>query len=289
MKHQIKGICANDIHQNWIGEGDYVAQFLSGLSSVDETTISFYKGDDINKLAEIKCGILIVRQELKEKINSFNSKCIIFTETPMGLFADIVNNNFTDIFSDKQINTENCKNISKNVYIESGVVFHETSVVFPNASIFNGTSIGENCIIQAGAVLGGNGMTYLEMPDKTYQRMAQIGRIIIEDNVVIGCNVVVLRGILEATIIGRGTKIGNLVNVGHNTVIGENCYISSSVIIGGATTVGDNCWIAPGVSIRDNVKIGANCTIGVGSVVVKDTEPDSIYYGNPAKLIKLKK
>ncbi len=287
MKHQIKDICAKNLTQDWLGDGDYLVNFLSGLRFVDSQTISFYKGEDINRLSEIEAGILIVKQSLKNQIFSYKSKCLIFTPDPMSLFADIVNENFSDDFSDSTIDKFEHKSISSNAYIETNVKIGSGTKIFPNASLYDGTTIGNNCMIQTGAVLGGNGMTYIESENE-YKRMVQIGKVIVEDDVVIGCNTVVLKGILEYTKIGKGSKIGNLVNVGHNSVIGNDCYISSSVIIGGATVIGNNCWIAPGVSIRDNLKIGDNCTIGVGSVVVKDIEPNSVYYGNPAKFIKLK-
>jgi UDP-3-O-[3-hydroxymyristoyl] glucosamine N-acyltransferase len=128
-------------------------------------------------------------------------------------------------------------------------------------------------------------MSYIKGKNGDYTRLTHLGNVEIGDNVEIGCNTTVLRGILEATVIKSGAKIGNQVNIGHSSIIGENCYISAGAVVGGATIVGDNCWIAPGVSIRDNIKIGDNCTIGVGSTVVKDTEPNSVYYGSPAKLV----
>ncbi len=287
MKHKIANLSAQSLSDNWLGDNQYEVGFVTGLSNTDFQCLSFYKGDDIERVKNTQSGILIVKEIFKDKVKEFQSKCLVFTENPMNLFVDIINARFNNDYTDKKMLSRNDVKISDFAYVESEVAMGEGSTVYPNATVYNGTVMGSNCEVQSGTVVGGIGMSYVEDKD-VYKRLIHLGNVIIEDNVDIGCNTTILRGILESTKIGKGSKVGNHVNIGHNTKIGENSYISAGVIIGGATVVGDNCWIAPGVSIRDHIKIGDNTTVGVGSVVVKDLEPNSVYYGSPAKLARKK-
>ena len=289
IKKNILPVTVAEIATDYIGDGNFDVSRVSSLSSCDESCIAFYKGDDISFIKQANCGALIVRNKLKKDLKNevFKSHAIIFCEYPMAFFTDFVNLRFNNNFTDDKIKkTENL--ISKFAYVESKVIIGSNCQVYPHATVYAGTMIGDNCSIQSNSVIGGIGMSYIQDDKGKHTRLTHLGNVIIEDNVDIGCNTTVLRGILESTIIKQGAKIGNQVNVGHNSIIGDNTYISAGAVVGGATQVGKNCWIAPGVSIRDNIKIGNNCTIGVGSVVVKDTEPNSVYIGNPAKLFKNK-
>ena len=108
----------------------------------------------------------------------------------------------------------------------------------------------------------------------------------IGDDVDIGINTVIDNGSYRDTIIGNGTKIDNLVHIGHNAVIGEHCLIVAGTVIGGSVQVGSFTYIGMNVSVKDHVKIGIHCIIGAGSVVIKDVDDYSIIAGNPAKQIK---
>jgi UDP-3-O-[3-hydroxymyristoyl] glucosamine N-acyltransferase len=113
--------------------------------------------------------------------------------------------------------------------------------------------------------------------------------VIVEDDVTIGTNVSILKGMLEDTIIGAGTRIANNVCIGHSVRIGKNCYVSSGVTIGGACVIEDNCWLAVGITLTDHVKVGKNTMIGAGAVLIKDALPDSLYLGNPARKVSERK
>lgn len=277
-----------DFSIDFCGNGDFEITQVSSLVNSNENCLTFYKGSDLNKALEIQCGALIVDEKLKADIKEaehFNSHAILFAANPMVFFVKFINERFSNNFLDRIISDPK-QTISKFAYVESGAKVDEGCTIYPYASVYKNCILGKNCVVQSSTVIGGIGMSYVQDENGVYSRLTHLGNVIIEDNVEIGCNTTVLLGILESTIIKRGAKIGNQVNIGHNSLIGENTYISAGAVVGGATVVGKNCWIAPGVSIRDNIKIGDNCTIGVGSVVVKDTQPDSVYIGNPAKLYK---
>lgn len=289
LSRKIEPICVKDVANDFIGDSSFKISEVSSLKNANKKCLTFYKGENIEEVCNISCGALIVQKHLKSLLTYKTYKCsaIIFSNSPMGMFTEFVNDRFNNNFSDNLylLDTEN---ISKFSYIEDGVKIGENCLIYPNTSIYRNTIIGNRCVIQSSTVIGGIGMSYVQDSTGKYTKLTHLGNVIIGDDVEIGCNTTVVLGILESTIIKTGAKIGNHVNVGHNCVIGKNTYISAGVMIGGATEIGENCWIAPGASIRDNIKIGDNCTIGVGSVVVKDTEPNSIYIGNPAKLYKRK-
>ncbi len=286
MKHRIKPISAKTLNKKSIGNAEFTVEYITSLGYSDESTITFYKGEDLEVISGISAGILIVKESLQEKIVNFMATTILFTVDPMLFFAELLTDNFENSFTDKNTSSfDNCY-ISENAYIEDQVRIDAGSKVYPNATILNSTSIGKNCVIQSGAVLGGIGMSYVKDEFEIFQKIIQLGLLEIANNVDIGCNTTLLRGIFEKTSIGEGTKIGNNVNIGHNVIVGKNCYISSGVVIGGACIIGDNCWISPGVSIVDHINIGSNSKIGTGAVVLKDVLSNSFYLGNPARKIK---
>ena len=289
LTRKIKPLFVKDISDNFIGDSTFKVSEVSSFKNAHKKCLTFYKGDNIATILNSPSGALIVNQNLRDYLINKEFKCsaVIFSENPMGLFTHFVNKRFSNSFSDKLISSDSV-GISKFSYIEEGVVIGENCLIYPNTSVFKNTTIGNNCVVQSSSVIGGIGMSYVKDSTGKFTKLTHLGNLIIEDDVEIGCNSTVLVGILESTILKKGVKIGNHVNVGHNCIIGKNTYISAGVMIGGATEIGENCWIAPGASIRDNIRIGDNCTIGVGSVVVKDTEPNSVYLGNPAKMYKRK-
>jgi UDP-3-O-[3-hydroxymyristoyl] glucosamine N-acyltransferase len=289
IRKEILPIKVKDVKSDYIGDGEFIITEVSSLKNCSEKSLAFYKGDDVAYLRNVSCGALIIKSELKEQIieGTFNSLALFFDEYPAEFFTKFTNERFDNDFLDKKHTDEDAL-ISKFAYVEEGVTFGKNCKIFPNATIYRDTTFGDNCSVQSNTVVGGIGMSYIKSKNGDYTRLTHLGNVEIGDNVEIGCNTTVLRGILEPTVIKSGVKIGNQVNIGHSSIIGENCYISAGAVVGGATIVGDNCWIAPGVSLRDNIKIGENCTIGVGSTVVKNTEPNSVYYGSPAKFVKNK-
>ncbi|MBQ4820081.1 UDP-3-O-(3-hydroxymyristoyl)glucosamine N-acyltransferase [Aquimarina sp. MMG016] len=286
MKHPIRPISVSSLEQEFLGNSDFQVKYITSLAYSDDTTITFYKGDDLDRIAKTSAGILIVKEELKGKIKDYIASAILFTDNPMLFFAKLLAKNFENTFTDQKKIVNDESKISSDAYIEDEVHIGNETKVYPNVTILNSTSIGSNCVIQSGSVLGGIGMSYVKDDLGNFNKIVQLGILEICDNVDIGSNVSVLRGIFEKTYIGEGTKIGNNVNIGHNVVIGKNCYISSGVIIGGACNIGDNCWISPGVSIVDHIKVGDGAKIGTGAVVIKDVLENSFYLGNPARKIK---
>ena len=260
--------------------------FVTALSHAESDCLTFYSGDDLDKLVAIKAGIVIAQEQFKGLDQDFQSDAIVFAPHPKYTFIKALEHFCSDLFTDDRIRLEG-PNISKHSYIESGAGLGEAVEVFPNTTIYDCVQIGDGSVIQSGSVIGANGLGDV-FYEGAYHRFVHLGGVKVADQVAIGSNCTILRGMLEDTIIGEGTRIGNNVNIGHSSIIGKNVYISSGVTIGGACIIEDNCWISPGVTTTDHITIGKGTKIGTGSVVIKDALEDSFYLGNPARKLPSK-
>jgi len=166
------------------------------------------------------------------------------------------------------------------VYVGSRVKIGEESILYPNVVLYEGTIIGKRVIIHAGTVIGSDGFGYLKEGDAVF-KIPQIGGVKIEDNVEIGANCAIDRATFGWTKIGRGTKIDNLVQVGHNVSIGENCLIVAQVGIGGSTVIGRGVIIGGQVGISDHVKIGDEVKVSGKAGIFRDVEPNEKVGGVP--------
>jgi UDP-3-O-[3-hydroxymyristoyl] glucosamine N-acyltransferase len=170
--------------------------------------------------------------------------------------------------------------IGAGVYIGPRVKIGEECHIFPNVSIREGSVIGNKVIIHSNTTVGSDGFGYGEREGKLY-KIEQIGGVIIEDEVEIGSGVSIDRGTLEATQIGEGSKIDNLVQIAHNVKIGKNCRIVAQVGIAGSVKIGNNVVIGGQTGITEHVKIGDNCMIGAKSGIMRDVPPNSVVSGVP--------
>ena len=154
-------------------------------------------------------------------------------------------------------------------------------VVHSNATLYRDVRLGNRVIVHSGTVIGSDGFGYM-LDGKQRVKIPQVGTVIIEDDVEIGANVAIDRSTLGATVIKKGTKIDNLVQIAHNVVIGENTVVCGLVGISGSVTIGDNVTVAGQVGLADHVSIGSNATVGAQSGVTKDLEGGHYYLGSPA-------
>jgi UDP-3-O-[3-hydroxymyristoyl] glucosamine N-acyltransferase len=161
----------------------------------------------------------------------------------------------------------------------------EGTLIYGNNYIYSKTEIGRNVIIHPGAVIGAEGLGFERTPEGKLEKMPQIGGVTISDDVEIGANTTIMRGALTNTIIGEGTKIGNLCYIGHNDIIGKHCLIVNQCTIGGSTRIGDCSQVSLGACVRNKVKVGRNVMVGMGSVVVQDVADGKTVLGVPAKEI----
>lgn len=159
-------------------------------------------------------------------------------------------------------------------FIGDNVAIGDNSIVYAGAKIYKHCRIGENCIIHAGAVIGSDGFGFAPDENNEYKKIAQIGNVILEDNVEVGANCALDRATMGSTIIRKGAKLDNLIQVAHNVEVGENTVLAAQAGIAGSAKIGKNCMfggqvgIAGHISIADNTKIGAQA--GVGGNIKKE-------------------
>ncbi len=164
--------------------------------------------------------------------------------------------------------------------IGRGVTIEEGTVIYPHVSIYDRSVIGRRVIVHAGAVIGSDGFGFA--PDAGRQiRIPQIGRVVLEDDVEVGANTTIDRATLGETRIGAGTKIDNLVQIGHNVHIGRDVIIVAAVGISGSVTIGDGVTLAGQVGIVDHVDIGAGAIVLARGLVSKDVPPGAVVSGSP--------
>jgi UDP-3-O-[3-hydroxymyristoyl] glucosamine N-acyltransferase len=168
-------------------------------------------------------------------------------------------------------------------YIGDNVVINEDSKLFAGVKIYDGCSIGTKVVIHSGTVIGGDGFGFAPQDDGTYKKVPQIGNVIIEDNVEIGANTTVDRATMGSTIIRKGVKLDNLIQIAHNVEIGENTVIAAQTGISGSTKVGRNCVIGGQVGIVGHIQIADGTRINAQSGLSKSvTSPGTTLTGSPA-------
>jgi UDP-3-O-[3-hydroxymyristoyl] glucosamine N-acyltransferase len=168
--------------------------------------------------------------------------------------------------------------------IGDGVTIGDDTQLFPQVVCYPGTIVGRRVILHAGVRLGSDGFGYLrDGRADGHQKIPHVGRCIIEDDVEIGANTTVDRGSVDDTVVGAGTKIDNLVQVGHNVRIGARCLLMAQVGIGGSTVVGDDVILAGQVGLIDHLVIGRAARIGAKSGLYGDAEPGTVMSGIPAR------
>ncbi|NLY88996.1 MAG: UDP-3-O-(3-hydroxymyristoyl)glucosamine N-acyltransferase [Firmicutes bacterium] len=172
--------------------------------------------------------------------------------------------------------------IHPGVVIEEKTAIGDDTEIHANAVIKDRTLLGKRVIIHAGAVIGSDGFGYIQDQGEHY-KIPQVGRVIIEDDVEIGANVTVDRATTGATLIKRGTKIDNLVQVGHNVEIGQDNLVVAQVGIAGSARLGDRVTLAGQAGIKDHVTIGADAVIAARGMVIGDVPPGAFYSGQPAR------
>ncbi len=168
------------------------------------------------------------------------------------------------------------------VYIGTNVQIGDNVTLYPGVKIYNHCVIGNNCIIHSGAVIGSDGFGFAPSSNNDYKKIPQIGNVIIEDLVEIGANTAIDRATIGSTIIRKGVKLDNLIQIAHNVEIGEHTVIAGQSAVAGSTKVGKNCMIAGQVGIIGHIVIGDNVKIAGQSGVGHNVPDNTILQGSPA-------
>lgn len=175
--------------------------------------------------------------------------------------------------------------VMPNVYLGNHVRIGANCVIYPNTTILDHVTIGDNVIIQSGTVIGSDAFYYNKKTtrDIHYKKMTSCGRVVIGDHVEIGAGCTIDRGVTSDTVIGAGTKIDNLVHIGHDTLVGRNCLFAGQVGIAGATTIEDNVILWGQVGVSKTLTIGEGAVVYAQSGVKDSIAGKKVYFGSPVE------
>ena len=180
--------------------------------------------------------------------------------------------------------------IGSQAYLDEGVVVGHNCIIHPRAVLRWGVRVGSRCQIHSGAIIGEDGFGYTQLPHPESGRLfqfknAHLGGVLLEDDVEVGANTTIDRGLVSDTVVGRGSKIDNLVQIGHNVQMGQDCIVVSQVGIGGHSTIGDRAFLLGQVGIGPGVNIGADVVLGGQAGLPSGNVPAGrkLWLGTPAR------
>ena len=216
-------------------------------------------------------------------------KALLIVDNPFEAYCKIVNH-----FRPFEPATKSISNsatigegsfIFPNTFIGSHVSIGKNCIIHPNVTIMDYCVIGDNVIIQSGTVIGSDAFYYNTKKDRDvwYKKMPSCGRVVIEDDVEIGAGCTIDRGVSHDTRLGRGTRLDNLIHIGHDTIFGDNCLVAANVVVAGCVTIKDGVTIWGGVIINKTLTIGENAVLLGRTGVGGDLEGNKTYWGAPAR------
>jgi UDP-3-O-[3-hydroxymyristoyl] glucosamine N-acyltransferase len=243
----------------------------SPTSKVESTLIAVK-----NAYASLSILLNMVEEMKPKKSGTDSSACISKT-------ASIAENCYIGAFTLIGENSQIGKNcfIYPYSYIGENVKIGDETTIYPHVTIYDNSVIGNHCIIHAGVVIGADGFGFAP-ENGEYKKIAQIGNVVIEDNVEIGANTTIDRAVIGSTIIHKGVKLDNLIQIAHNVEIGNNTVMASQVGIAGSTKVGSNCMLGGQVGLSGHIHIGDNSQIGPQAGIISNVKPNSKIMGAPA-------
>ena len=281
QEHTLQQI-ATIIGAEYIGDANFRVTGMNEIHVVTPGDIVFvdhpkYYDKALNSAATV---ILI-----NKKVDCPEGKALLISEDP---FSDF--NKLTQYFkpfkkADKSI-SESAQigkgtHIQPNTFIGNNVRIGSNCLIHANVSIYDNAIIGNNVIIHSGTVLGGDAFYYKKREDG-FDKLRSGGRVVIEDNVEIGANCTIDKGVTGDTTIKEGTKLDNLIQVGHDTVIGKRCLIASQVGIAGAVIIEDDVTVWGQVGMRSGITVKKGGVLMGQAGITKSTKSNTIYTGNPA-------
>ncbi len=294
-----------------IGNPDFVVQRLSRIEDAQEGDLSFVAHSQyMRHLATTKASVIVISERFTIPANT--DKIFIVVPDAYRAFAQILSlyasppeyppgfRHHTAVIDPTAIIAESAyigpyvvveqeAKIGENVVLVAHVTvgarteIGAETILYPGVVCYPHTRIGRRCIIHAGAVLGADGFGYIENSDGSFEKVPQIGNVVIEDDVEIGANTTIDRATVGSTIIGRGTKIDNLVHIAHNVAIGEHSALAAQTGIAGSTVIGKRNRFGGQAGVVGHITTADDVIVEAQSGVSKTLRQPGAYFGSPAK------
>lgn len=286
-EHSLKEIAAI-IDCEYVGDDDFPVQGMNEIHVVTPGDIVFVDHPKYyDKALESAATIVLINKE----VECPEGKALLISDDPFRDFNKLTRH-FKPFQSLNSLISESAEIgegtiIQPNAVIGNNVKIGKNSLIQSNVTIGDNCIIGDNVIIHSGTVLGGDAFYYKKRAEG-FDKLLSGGRVVVQNNVEIGTNNSIDRGVTGDTIIGEGSKLDNLIQIGHDTVIGKNCLLASQIGIAGCVVVEDDVTIWGQVGIRSDITIAKGTILMAQCGVSKDTEPNTTYWGTPFGEVRTK-
>ncbi|MBN2682543.1 MAG: UDP-3-O-(3-hydroxymyristoyl)glucosamine N-acyltransferase [Bacteroidales bacterium] len=279
---------AEGINAEFCGDPEFEISGINEIHKVSVGDITFVDHEKYySKALNSEASAIIINK----KVDCPAGKVLVFSDDPFRDFNRISSKHLSVKKQDEQISLSSKIGlgtiIQPGVFIGENVVIGENCLIQPNVTIYENTIIGNNVCIHAGTVIGADAF-YYKRRATGYDKLISCGRVIIEDDVEIGANCTIDKGVSGETIIGKGTKLDNLIQVAHDTVIGKNCLIASQVGIAGCVKIEDDVILWGQVGVQKDLTIGKGAIVLGQSGISKSLEGNKVYFGSPVQEAKQK-
>jgi UDP-3-O-[3-hydroxymyristoyl] glucosamine N-acyltransferase len=306
MRKTLKDI-ASFIEGELVGEAGIVITGICGIKEAREGDITFLANPKYLPFIEkTRASAIITSRDIQSAPKpiirtenpslAFTKLVLLFSSSevrhPQGIHPSVILGTCVTLGKDVAIGPyaviEDNVCIGDNTVIYGGsYIGHHTQIgkdtlLYPNVSIRESVSIGDRVVIHSGTVIGSDGFGFATV-DGVHHRIPQLGSVVIEDDVNIGCNVTIDRARFDKTVIGKGTQIDNLVQIAHNVAIGENSIVVSQVGISGSTTIGKNVTLAGQAGLVGHITVGDGAIVAAQAGVTKSVPAGGFVSGYPAK------
>ena len=267
---------SNPKYQNYIYSTQATITIVNTTFEAEqEITTTLIKVEDayqaFSKLLEYYNQVKLMKSGI-EQPSVISENVVYGTDLYLGSFC----------YVGKNVKIGNNVKIYPNTFIGDNVVIGDNCVFFAGVRVYSESEIGNNCVIHSGTIIGSDGFGFAPQDDGTYSKIPQIGNVILEDDVEVGSCTTIDRATMGSTIIRKGVKLDNQIQIAHNVEIGENTVIASQTGIAGSTKIGKNCLIGGQVGIVGHITIGNGVRIQAQSGVGKSIPDGEVIQGTPA-------
>jgi len=273
---------ASQLGAECIGDATVKLTGINEIHCVENGDVTFCDNSKyIKKALNSNASCVLVN----ERFEPTESKVLLLLENPFVSFTQLLKELRGSIETNQMISSSS--NIGEGSVIMPGAFVGNNArigarcIIHPNVTIYDGCSVGNNVIIHSGTVIGSDAFYYQR--NQAYDKLNSCGTVRIEDDVEIGANCTIDRGVTSQTVIGKGTKIDNLVQIGHDTVVGQNCLFASQVGIAGVVTVEDDVILWGQVGVQKDLTIGKGAVVLGQSGLAKSLEGGKVYFGSPVR------
>ena len=292
VRAMVKSLSEEGIAAALMGSGGIVPTHVRPIDKADENCLTFYIGGDADLVKDLRDCVLFCKEGLT---GVHDSVARIVVEDPRLAFA-IIAQEFLPPLPGSGIHPTAMVDDESEVHPTAYVgpyctlekcVVGEGCVIHPRVMIYGNTAVGRRVEIESGAVIGATGLGRSVGPDGRHWLFPHFGETVLEDEVFVGANSVITRGVLGSTVLKEGSRVNAGVVIAHNCVVGRHTAVSIGVTMSGSGVLGERCFIGSSACLKEGIRLGNDVVVGMGSVVTKSFEEDGIVImGNPARIYK---